>query len=107
GGRGDDTIDGGAGNDVMQGGQGNDRIKSFAGSDTIYGGSGFDSVELSEFLHPASVDDAYMQGGFLVIERNDTTVRIYQDVEDIGMGVPWVGNLHWNIAGYLADFGAA
>lgn len=104
GGKGSDNIDGGVGNDIMRGNAGIDHFKSYSGSDTIYGGTGNDSVDLSPFLRPTNIDDAYMSGGFLVIERDDTVVKIYQDVEQITMGVPWVGNFSWTRAEFLAEF---
>lgn len=104
GGRGNDRIDGGNGSDVMYGKGGDDLLLSYAGSDTIYGNSGFDTVDLAPIYRPQYVDDAYMSGGFLVIESGDTVVKIYNDVEKITTGVPWVGNLSWNMSGYLAEF---
>ncbi len=61
-------------------------------------------MDLSAVYRPQYVDNAYMSGGFLVIEDGDTVLKIYQDVETISMGVPYVGNLSWNLAGYLAEY---
>lgn len=107
GGTNNDHIDGGIGNDTMYGGNGSDNLFALSGSDTVYGGMGIDTVHLSPSLRPHDAEAVYFSGGFLVIEKDDTVVRIYNDVENINIAVPWVGNISYTPTEYRDLFLAA